>query len=397
MKIAIIVGGKFHAFNLAQQLELNNCLSQIITSYPSLSVEKYDISKNKINSIILKEVLLKFFNKLPFVDKFFDYENFLCEFFAKKASNLINLKNVDLMIGWSSFSKETFIKYKDSNCIKILERGSSHIQFQEKILEKEYDELKIKPKLPSKKIIERELLEYKLADFISVPSEFVKKTFLEHGVEEKKIIKVPYGVNLKEFYFEDVVRPSNDKFRIISTGTVCVRKGSHILIKAFKELALNDSELIFVGPVEKELKEILKRYDNLKNIFFIKKQKQKDLKYFYNKSDLFILNSIEDGFGMVIPQAMACGLPVICTENTGGSEMIDENVNGHILPIKDISQLKAKICDFYNNKSKLKEFSNNALKKAKDLSWNTYGNEILKKYKSILNQKKIYEIIDNNR
>ena len=60
MKIAIIVGGKFHAFNLAQQLELNNCLSQIITSYPSLSVEKYDISKNKINSIILKEVLLNF-------------------------------------------------------------------------------------------------------------------------------------------------------------------------------------------------------------------------------------------------------------------------------------------------------------------------------------------------
>ena len=109
MKIAIIVGGKFHAFNLAQQLELNNCLSQIITSYPSLSLEEYDVSKNKINSIILKEILLKFFNKLPFVDKFFDYENFLCKFFAKKASNLINLKNVDLIIGWSSFSKETFI------------------------------------------------------------------------------------------------------------------------------------------------------------------------------------------------------------------------------------------------------------------------------------------------
>ena len=61
---------------------------------------------------------------------------------------------------------------------------------------------------------------------------------------------------------------------------------------------------------------------------------------------MFILNSIEDGFGMVIPQAMACGLPVICTENTGGSEMIDENVNGHILPIKDISKLKAKFVIF---------------------------------------------------
>ena len=387
MKIAIIVGGKFHAFNLAQQLELRNCLSQIITSYPSSSLKEYGIFKPKINSIITKELLMKLFSKFSFIENYFNYENFLIEMFAKKAAKIINLEDLDIIIGWSSFSKETFLRSKDLNCIKILERGSSHIQFQEKVLRQEYEEINIKPKLPDKKIIERELTEYELADFISVPSEFVKKTFIEYGIDENKIIKTPYGVDLNEFNFEDIKRPENDKFRIISTGTVSIRKGSHILINAFRELALNNAELIFVGPIENDFRKMLKRYDSLDNIIFIKKQKQKDLKYFYNKSDLFILNSIEDGFGMVIPQAMACGLPIICTENTGGSEMVDNEINGYILPIKDTNKLKNKISEFYYNSSKLKKFSNNALKKAQDLSWDFYGNEIIRKYKSILNKK----------
>lgn len=387
MKIAIIVGGKFHAFNLAQQLESANCLSQIITSYPSSSLKEYGIFKPKINSIIIKEILMKFFSKFFFIETFFNYEDFLCEMFAKKASKLINLKDLDVIIGWSSFSKETFIRSKNLNCIKVLERGSSHIQFQEKVLRKEYEEINIKPKLPSKKIIERELIEYELADFISVPSEFVKKTFIEYGINENKIIKTPYGVDLNEFNFENIKRPENDNFRIISTGTVSVRKGSHKLINAFRELALNNAELIFVGPIENSFKKVLKKYDSLNNIIFVKKQKQKDLKYFYNKSDLFILNSIEDGFGMVIPQAMACGLPIICSENTGGSEMVDNGINGFILPVKDNDKLKSKISEFYNNRSKLKQFSNNALKKARNLSWDSYGNEIIKKYKALLNKK----------
>ena len=62
-------------------------------------------------------------------------------------------------------------------------------------------------------------------------------------------------------------------------------------------------------------------------------------------------------FGVVQAQAMACGLPVICTENTGGSEIIDDGVNGFIIPIKDVNILKDKILIFYNNEDKLKKMS----------------------------------------
>ncbi len=317
-----------------------------------------------------------------------DTDYFLSNYFSKRASELIDLNNTDILVGWSSFSKEAFLKAKKTNCIKILERGSTHIKYQEKILKMEYDELKIKPNLPSQNIIQKELIEYELADYITIPSEFAKKTYLEYGVSESKLIKVPYGVDLKEFKYLNKKRPEGDKFRLISVGTISIRKGSHILIEAFEQLSLKNSELTFVGPMEKNFKKILKKYKKLKNVKFISKQKQENLKYFYNNSDIFVLYSLEEGLSMVQAQAMACGLPIICSENTGGSEIVDHGINGYVIPIKNIEILKNKIQEFYNDKSKLKNFSLNALKKTKELSWENYGKKLINTYRSILEKKK---------
>ena len=60
MNISIIVGGRFHAFNLAEQLNINNNLSQLITSYPKMYLKnKYEINPRKIKSIFIKEILTK--------------------------------------------------------------------------------------------------------------------------------------------------------------------------------------------------------------------------------------------------------------------------------------------------------------------------------------------------
>ncbi len=388
MKVSIIVGGKFHAFNLAKELNLKGYLKQIITSYPKYSLKNFHIEKKIIKSILFKELLLKLFNKLYFLQNIFDTDYFLSNYFSKRASNLIDLNNTDILVGWSSFSKEAFLKAKKTNCIKILERGSTHIKYQEKILKMEYDKLKIKPNLPSQNIIEKELIEYELADYITIPSEFAKKTYLEYGISESKLIKVPYGVDLKEFKYLNKKRPKGDKFRIISVGTISIRKGSHILIEAFEQLSLNNSELIFVGTIENNFKKILKKFKKLKNVKFISKQKQENLKYFYNNSDIFVLYSLEEGLSMVQAQAMACGLPIICSENTGGSEIVDDGINGYVIPIKNIEILKNKIQEFYYNRSKLKNFSLNALKKTKDISWENYGNKLINAYQSILDKKK---------
>ena len=336
MKVSIIVGGKFHAFNLAQQINKKYFLNQIITSYPKYKLKKYGINRNRITSIILKEILLKLFNKLSFINYIFDYNYLLCQYFDYKASKKINYENTDILVGWSGFSKICFTRAKKYNCIKILERGSSHIKFQKEILIQEYNNLGIRPNVPSEKMISKEIEEYDLADFICVPSQYVKESFIKYGIKEDKIIKVPYGVDLKEFHLIKDKKKKNNKFRIISTGSISIRKGSHYLLEAFLNLNLPNSELILVGDVSPEFQKIKKKYSHITNIKFVKKQKQEVLKYYYNNSDAFVLCSIEEGLAMVQAQAMACGLPVICTTNTGGSEIVDDDISGYIIPIRNI-------------------------------------------------------------
>jgi glycosyltransferase involved in cell wall biosynthesis len=88
---------------------------------------------------------------------------------------------------------------------------------------------------------------------------------------------------------------------------------------------------------------------------------------------------------MVQLQAMASGLPVICTHNTGGREIIDNGVNGFVLPIRNINLLKKKILILYKDRSLLKKMKNNAYIKAQKLfSWNNYGNNMVKFYKETI-------------
>jgi glycosyltransferase involved in cell wall biosynthesis len=84
-------------------------------------------------------------------------------------------------------------------------------------------------------------------------------------------------------------------------------------------------------------------------------------------------------------EMMACGLPVICTYNTGGSEIVDNGVNGFILPIRDIDLLKKKILILYKDRVLLKKMKHNSYIKAqKFLSWDCYGENIIKFYKKVL-------------
>ena len=88
---------------------------------------------------------------------------------------------------------------------------------------------------------------------------------------------------------------------------------------------------------------------------------------------------------MVQLQAMACGLPVICTENSGGREIIDDGENGFILPIRDVEKLKEKLKYLYDNQDLMYSMGKKAEKKAKSfLDWDNYGSKMINFYSSLL-------------
>tara|TARA_X000001036_G_scaffold440058_1_gene494063 strand:- start:1419 stop:2570 length:1152 start_codon:yes stop_codon:yes gene_type:complete len=381
MNITIIVGGRFHAFNLAQELNKKKYLNQLITSYPKYYIHNnFKIQKEKIKSLYLKEFIQR-----SFLGYLFDFNDYLIELFDKRASTFLTLNDLDILIGWSSFSYHSFKKVKNEKCIKILERGSTHIEYQNKIIEEEYNIQNLKPRPISRYIIEKEKKEYELADYIMVPTDFAKKTFLEKGFSSDKIIKNPYGVSLEDFRHTNLKKDQSKIFRIIYTGSVSVRKGVLYLLEVFNEIDLEKIELMIIGNIDKELNTKLEKFRLNKKIVFMNAVKQKELEKFYNISDIFITCSIEEGLSMVQLQAMACGLPVICTINSGGEEIVDDGINGYIIPIRDKNKLREKILYLYNNRTICSEMGKKAeFKSRQQFSWDLYGKNAISIYQKLL-------------
>jgi glycosyltransferase involved in cell wall biosynthesis len=380
MKATVSVFGRFHAFDLAQQLHKRAKLHRIISSYPSLEITKYGIPHNYINSLWGVELLSRFWHiPLSFGGKR-NLQLWFLEHFDRSVLRCLS-PGFNIFVGWSGACFWSLHRARNMGAVTVVERGSSHMEYQTKILQEEYERWGLKFTATHPGVYEREVKSYAEADRIAVPSLFVKRTFLERGIPESKLIHVPYGTSLKEFY---PVPKEDSTFRVIHCGSITLRKGVQYLIKAFHELDLPDAELWLVGSLAPEMKPFLARYQS-NRIIFKGKQPQNQLRWFYAQCSVFCLASIEEGLAMVQPQAMACGLPVIHTTNTGGEDIVRDGVDGFCVPIRDVEALKEKILFFYENPDRRSEMANNALEQArKSLSWDDYGEKIVAAYQAAL-------------
>jgi len=260
---------------------------------------------------------------------------------------------------------------KSFEAILVLERGSSHIGFQHEILKKEQEVLGVKVNLPSSLIIEKELQEYDEADYIVVPSKYAKETFLKKGIDCGKVIDVLLGVDLDIFPW---VLKRDDIFRIVSVG-VSIRKGTHYLLEAVKRLKIKEMELWLLGNFSQDIIHFLKRHSDA--FRYIGGVPQHRLSEYYCQGSVFVLFSIEDGFGMSLLEAMACGLPVICSDAVGAKEVVRDGVDGFVVPSRDVNSLSEKLLYFYQNPKRAKEMGTAAFERvSKFFSWRNYNERI---------------------
>jgi len=379
MKVIVSVGGRFHAFNLAQQLEKRGILTRLVTSYPARYVMPYGIPKAKTTSIIAKELLERGWDTLPrFVRKLYNPQFFIHELYDKHAAR--HIEPSDIFVGWANFSLCSLRVARKQGAVCIIERGSSHILYQSGILSEEYRKFGIEFEGPHPKIVEKELQEYKEADYISIPSSFVRRTFVEQDVPEHKLIQVPYGVDLASFR---QVSKEDKVFRVIFAGGMTLRKGVHYLLQAFSELRLSNSELLLIGSMNDEMRSFFKKYKGAYK--WIGHVPQGELYRYYSQGSVFCLPSIEEGLAMVIPQAMACGLPVICTTNTGGEDIVRDGKDGFVIPIRDVDALKEKFLYLYEHQNVCYAIGQSAKERvSRGFTWDDYGEKIMREYNRIL-------------
>jgi glycosyltransferase involved in cell wall biosynthesis len=378
MQVTLSVGGRFQAFYLAKGLSGRGYLKRLITSYPRFEAAKYDIPKERVRSVIIKELLGRGWNMMPrAVKKIYNPQSLIHDIFDRRAASL--LEKSDLCVAWSGVGLYTIRKAKEMGAVTVIDEGSSHILFHQDILREEYEKLGVTPLLSHPKIVEKELAEYKEADYIAVPSLFVKKTFLERGFSEERLIHVPYGASPDEFR----KAPKEDSvFRVVYVGNMSVRKGVHYLLEAFSELNLPNSELLLIGSMSDEMKPFFAKHKG--GYTWKGPVPQKDLYRHYSRGSVFVLMSLEEGMAYVLPQAMACGLAVICTTNTGGGDIVRDGVDGFIIPIRDKDALKMKLTYLYENPGVREAMGDSAMARVKeDFSWDRYSHRMIMEYERI--------------
>lgn len=371
MRVRVSCATKFHAFALSEQLEKNGILDRFYTLYYSRKntlLQKFHGRRDNENIPVKAVKTFSFY--LPI---FYKWNNFykraqvydwLVEQHLKKD------KNYDCFIGWSGMSLRSALQAKKDGKLVIIERGSSHIQFQYEILKEEY--LKFGKQLEfDQNTLRQELKEYEIADYISIPSGFVYNSFLIKNFPKEKLVVNNYGVSN---FFSPSER-KDKKFRILYLGGLTIRKGLLYLFQALNSLKITESEyeVWFIGSISEEIQQILPRFKK-SNWDFFGHINHYNLANYISQCDVAVHPSIEEGLSMVIPQIMACGVPVIATINTGGADLIEDGTNGYIIPIRNPQIIAEKIEILFDDNKHLHAIKQEALSTvSKNLSWDDYG------------------------
>jgi glycosyltransferase involved in cell wall biosynthesis len=262
----------------------------------------------------------------------------------------------------------------------ICDRGSSHILTQQELLVEEHKYWQVPPPRFSIDRIERCVAEYEEANAITVPSQFAARSFMQHGIPAERVFICPYGVNLAEFKPDE---KRDDVFRIIHVGQINVRKGIGHLLRAVEPLVKTQRcELWLVGEIDDAVRPLLDQYNG---IFEYKGVcPRKDLWRLYSQASVLVLASVEEGLALVQAQAMACGLPVIATTNTGAEDLFTDGVEGFIIPIRSPEAIREKIEWMIDNRERRDKMSAAALEQVKSLGgWNRFGELVEDVYKTL--------------
>jgi len=277
---------------------------------------------------------------------------------------------------------------KQEGAMIIGEPVNCHPDELRDLLNDEYERLRLKRRITQNALDERIIEETQQCDHLLMASQWLRDSFVKHGFPPERATVLPYGVDLQRFCpSQDSEITSGranlapDKFRVICVAQISARKGHVYLLEAWRKLNLPNAELLFIGRVDPDMESVLVRYQGLfKHIPYIPNQ---SLRHYYGASDIFALTSIEDGFGYVALEAMACELPIIVTVNCGSSEIIEEGVTGFRVPIRAVDRIAASIEILYQDRDRLHSMGLAAGKKVQEISWDNYTIRLCDYYNSL--------------
>lgn len=226
----------------------------------------------------------------------------------------------------------------------------------------------------SDKKLECKRQEAEAADLIVACSPFVGDTLRQGGIPEEKIRVVqfgaPDGMTARSWAPEDMKRP----LRLLFAGAIGQRKGIGYILHALRMLGRKDIELVLLGTMPRET-EMFRPYADL--FRHEGPRPHHDFLALMKTCDVLVLPSIFEGQALVILEAMACGLPVLVTPNTGAQNLVEEGKEGFVIPTHSIEALAEKMAWYADHRDALPEMGAAASARSRQTSWANYQKQIL--------------------
>jgi alpha-maltose-1-phosphate synthase len=375
-KTLVVCNGRFHHFDLAKQLHRHGMLERLFTSYPAFKLRGEDLPAGRVTTfpwIMTPRMALARWGVGPE-----PLERCLNRWAQESLDRYVasHLPECDVVIALSGSGLRVGRCAQRRGGRYVCDRGSSHIRYQDAILREEFSRWGDRFVGVDPKVMAKEEREYESADVIAVPSEFVRRSFVEMGVPAGKLRKVPYGVDLRRF--ERVASPATQGFDVLFVGQVSFRKGIPDLLHAFEQLRHPRKRLRIVGGVHPEIKHFLARHPAPSQVEFLGLVAQYRLKELMSRSHVMVLPSVEEGLALVQAQAMACGCPVVATYHTGAEDLFTDGLEGFIVAPRDPKALADRLQLLAEDPVRREEMSEAALQRVKALGgWNQYGDAMV--------------------
>jgi glycosyltransferase involved in cell wall biosynthesis len=365
VRVAILTLGRFHVCDLARELDALGHEVAFYSLVPPWRTRRFglpDRCNRWLGPYLAPFYAAAYAARGSRVAPAFDA--MLTTAFDHLASKLVNRCHVFIgMSGLSNFTSEA-VRRKYGAKI-FIERGSRHILSQREILEA-IQRSPLAPLPVMGATVRRELADYEIADTIVVPAKHVMRSFIDRGVAERRLFCNPYGVSLEMFPPTDA--PPREPPTILMAGTWSLRKGCDVLTDAWRRLP--GTRLIHVGSIGDAMLPTGEGFEHVPPV------EQRRLSAIYARGHVFALASREEGLALVQAQALASGLPLVCTDRTGGEdlgEMLEDRTLVSLVPCDDAAVLAdslsvalERVRDFVGRRDLLGNARNR-------LSWRAYG------------------------
>lgn len=354
MKIAVVVQGRFHAFDLVRGLVERGNDVTIFTNYPAYAMERFGVPRARAVCAPLHGLASRVSDRFGGDFMSATREEWVHRWFGRWAASKLAGQRWDVVHAWSGVTEEIALGGRANiGRLQVL-RGSAHIRAQARLVAEEESRVGVRLDKPSSWRIAREEREYDLADRVVVLSTFSYETCVAEGVRPEKVQVLRPGADVRRFRpAEGVLRErcrrilSGQPLRMLTVGMFSFRKGIWDLDAAIRRCRVGRFRFRFVGAVAAEAKGFARRLGANRSVEFSGKQPQAGLPKFYDWADVFVLPTIEDGYQTVLSQAAAAGLPILTTPNGAGRDLVREGENGWIIPIRDAAAIQARLewCD----------------------------------------------------